>query len=229
MGCHLPHPMCHRPQAMRLCSPTAARRVACLAPVCPQGHPKTSCLLWGGPGYWGCRRSSPISQGPKLGFPKATLFLPRASSRRHPGTAPPPPARAGSAPTRRAGVTVAFPGGIAQVKEEGTAHNSGLCRTAVAPNFCQPFQTRVSQNQPRRGCPVFLSIPSTPAGHMPAVPTKPRAQLLGSQHSCPGIVLPPGATAQSGPQILWCRADVAADPRTPTTAEPCTRPGSPRA
>lgn len=73
MGCHLPHPMCRRPQAMRLCSPTAARRVACPTSVCPQGHPKTSCLLWDGPGYWGCWGSSPISQGPKLGFPKSQL------------------------------------------------------------------------------------------------------------------------------------------------------------
>lgn len=149
MGCHAPHPMCHRPQAMRVCSPAAARRLSCQILGSSQGHPKTSCLLRGGPAavanLLGLPRVKPCFLGAKPGvsLPKANSFLLRASSPQHPSTGPPhqcmSPARAGSAPSCRAGVTVAFLGGISQVREEGTAHNSGLCRTAVAPNVCQPF------------------------------------------------------------------------------------------
>lgn len=92
---------------------------------------------------------------------------------------------------------MAFPGrGKSQVKEEGTAHNSGLCKTAVAPNLCQPFQTDVSQNSRGVGAPfsassskplqaVCLLCPRSPEQSCwaPSIPAQGLFCLVGPRHS----------------------------------------------
>lgn len=166
----LPHPPPHMPQATRLCSKARTSSNTCLSSRAPQnllplGLPllpwQTCSRFLGLPGV------KPYFPQAKAGdsLPKGNLCLPRASSPQHPGTARPlhrlSPAGAGSAPTRRAGDAVAFPGGVAQVKEEGAANNSGLCKTAAAPNFYLPFQTRVSQ-RPMAWAPRSPTHPLNP-------------------------------------------------------------------
>lgn len=103
---------------------------------------------------------------------------------------------------------MAFPGGMAQLKEEGTAHNSGLCRSAVAPNLCQPFQTRVSQNSHAVGVlfPIHPLNPSRPhvllcppnteqSPWAPGIPAQGLLSLLDPQHSL--------GPRSFGPRQMW--------------------------
>lgn len=146
-------------------------KATCQTPGSSQGHPKTSCLLWGGPAamadiffFIEVARGEALFPGAKAGvsLPKANFFL-RASSPQHPSKSCPPPAHVPSqgwlCSDTQSWCGCGLSGGISQVKEEGTAHNSGLCRTAVAPNFCQPFQTHVSPNSHGVGAP--FSYPSS--------------------------------------------------------------------